>query len=31
MADCGKYEKSIELYNYADSLLDEFSSNCNCF
>lgn len=31
MADCGKYEKSIELYNYADSLLDKFSSNCNCF
>jgi len=31
MADCGKYEKSLELYNYADSLINEFSSNCNCF
>lgn len=31
LADCGKYEKSIELYDYADLLMDEFSSNCNCF
>ena len=31
LADCGKYEKSIELYDYADTLLSEFSSNCNCF
>ena len=28
--DCGKYEKAIELYNYADSLLNEFTDDCKC-
>lgn len=28
--DCGKYEKSIELYDYADSLLNEFTNDCKC-
>jgi len=28
--DCGKYEKALELYNHADSLLDEFTNNCKC-
>jgi len=28
--DCGKYEKAIELYNYADSLLNEFTKDCKC-
>lgn len=28
--DCGKYEKAIELYNYADGLLSEFTKDCKC-
>lgn len=28
--DCGKYEKAIELYDYADGLLDEFTKDCKC-
>ncbi len=28
--DCGKYEKALELYDYADSLLDEFTQDCKC-
>jgi len=30
LADCGKYERSIELYDYVNELLSEFSSDCNC-
>lgn len=28
--DCGKYEKAIELYDYADGLLNEFTKDCKC-
>lgn len=28
--DCGKYEKSMELYDYASSLLKEFTKDCKC-
>jgi len=28
--DCGKYEKAIELYDYADGLLSEFTKDCKC-
>lgn len=31
LADCGKYTQAIEVYNYADELLDKFNSNCNCY
>jgi hypothetical protein len=30
LADCGKYVKSIEIYDYVNELLSEFSSDCNC-
>jgi hypothetical protein len=30
-ADCGKYTQAIDLYNYAESLLKEFTNGCNCF
>lgn len=30
-ADCGKYDQSINLYNYAQGQLDEFTKGCNCF
>ena len=28
--DCGKYEKSIELYNEAEEMLNEFTNDCKC-
>lgn len=30
LADCGKYEKAMELYNEANYLLDKQENNCNC-
>lgn len=28
--DCGKYEKSIELYDEAEKMLNEFTNDCQC-
>lgn len=30
LAYCCKYEKAIKLYNIAESLLDQFTGDCNC-
>lgn len=31
LAECGKYEKSIELFNYADEMLRYFTKDCKCY
>jgi hypothetical protein len=30
LADCGKYEKSIEIYKGIEELLAEYKEDCNC-
>lgn len=30
-ADCGKYTQALELYDYAEEQITQFSNGCNCF